>query len=51
MVSEIPLGGSSLDHNVVIEGRPLVPKGEEPDLVSRSVMGDYLVTMRKRSLS
>jgi putative ABC transport system permease protein len=46
MVSEIPLGGSSLDHNVVIEGRPPVPKGEEPDLVSRSVMGDYFATMR-----
>jgi putative ABC transport system permease protein len=46
MVSEIPLGGSSLDHNVIIEGRPPVPKGEEPDLVSRSVMGDYFSTMR-----
>ena len=45
MISEIPLGGSSLGHNVVIEGRPPVPKGEEPELISRSVMGDYFGTM------
>jgi putative ABC transport system permease protein len=46
MVSELPLGGASLAHNFIIEGRPPVPVGEEPDLNSRSVGGDYLRVMR-----
>jgi putative ABC transport system permease protein len=45
MVSEIPLGGSSLHHNFVIEGRPPLAPGEEPDLYSRSVGGDYFGVM------
>jgi putative ABC transport system permease protein len=45
MVSEIPLGGSSLHHNFVIEGRPPVAPGEEPDLYSRSVAGEYFEVM------
>nr|MDQ3804729.1 ABC transporter permease [Acidobacteriota bacterium] len=45
MVSEIPLGGSSLHHNFVIEGRPPLAPGEEPDLYTRSVEGDYLDVM------
>src|SRR5262249_971332 len=45
MVSEIPLSGIWLDHNFLIEGRPPIPQGEEPDLISRSIMGDYFTTM------
>ncbi|MBC7933499.1 MAG: FtsX-like permease family protein, partial [Rubrivivax sp.] len=45
MVSELPLGGSSLAHNFIIDGRPPVAVGEEPDLNSRSVGGDYLRVM------
>jgi putative ABC transport system permease protein len=45
MVSEIPLGGSSLHHNFVIDGRPPLAPGEEPDLYSRSVGGDYFEVM------
>ncbi|HWS54234.1 MAG TPA: ABC transporter permease [Pyrinomonadaceae bacterium] len=45
MVSELPLGGSSLHHNFIIEGRPPVAPGEEPDLYTRSVEGDYLGVM------
>ena len=41
MVSEIPLGGSSLNHNFIIEGRAPMTIGEEPELYSRSVAGDY----------
>jgi putative ABC transport system permease protein len=41
IVSEVPLGGNALNHNFVIEGRPPIPKGEEPELYSRSVMGAY----------
>jgi len=51
MVSEIPLGGSDLDHEFIIEGRPAIPPGQEPSLYSRSVMGDYFRTMGMRLLA
>jgi putative ABC transport system permease protein len=41
MISELPLGGNALNHNFIIEGRPAVPVGEEPELYSRTIMGDY----------
>jgi putative ABC transport system permease protein len=41
MVSEIPLGGNALNHNFIIEGRPALTPGEEPELYSRSVAGEY----------
>ncbi|HEX8073336.1 MAG TPA: ABC transporter permease [Pyrinomonadaceae bacterium] len=46
MVSELPLSGDFLTHNFVIEGRPAVATGEEPELQVRSVGGDYFRTMR-----
>jgi putative ABC transport system permease protein len=45
MVSELPLGGSSLMHNFSIEGRD-VAVGDEPELFSRSVGGEYFRVMR-----
>jgi putative ABC transport system permease protein len=45
MVSEIPLGGDALTHNFIIEGRPPLSPGEEPELYSRNVGGDYFRTM------
>ena len=45
MVSEVPLTGEWLNHNFLIEGRPPVAVGEEPELWSRSVMGDYFGLM------
>ncbi len=44
MVSELPMT-ENLMHNFVIEGRPAVPPGEEPDLETRTVAGDYFSTM------
>ncbi|MFL6595784.1 MAG: ABC transporter permease [Chthoniobacterales bacterium] len=41
MVSELPLGGSALNHNFIIEGREPIAKGEEPELYNRSIAGDY----------
>ncbi|HEV3409562.1 MAG TPA: ABC transporter permease, partial [Chthoniobacterales bacterium] len=41
MISELPLGGNALNHNFIIEGRPPIAIGEEPELYSRSIMGDY----------
>ncbi len=51
MVSEIPLGGSDLNHQFVIEGRPAIPPGQEPRLQTRSVMGDYFGTMGIRRIA
>jgi putative ABC transport system permease protein len=44
MVSELPLAGSSLTHNFAIEGRE-VAVGDEPELNSRSIGGDYFRVM------
>jgi putative ABC transport system permease protein len=45
MVSELPLSGDQLTHNFIIEGRPPLALGEEPELNVRSVGGDYFHTM------
>jgi putative ABC transport system permease protein len=46
MVSEVPLTNDALMHNFVIEGRAPLSPGEEPELFSRTVMGDYFRTMK-----
>ncbi|HEU4391795.1 MAG TPA: ABC transporter permease [Blastocatellia bacterium] len=46
MVSELPLAGEWLTHNFVIEGRPPMARGEEPELFTRSASRGYLHTMR-----
>jgi putative ABC transport system permease protein len=45
MVSELPMAGNALNHNFIIEGRPPVTAGEEPELYNRSVAGDYFRVM------
>ncbi|MET0619992.1 MAG: ABC transporter permease [Thermoanaerobaculia bacterium] len=45
MISEVPLTGQALNHNFLIEGRPPISIGDEPELYSRSVMGDYFGVM------
>ena len=44
MVSDMPLSGDVLDQNFVIEGVP-APAGEEPELYTRTIMGDYFRLM------
>ncbi len=46
LVSELPLSGDELTHNFVIEGRPPLMIGEEPELDTRSVSRDYLRAMK-----
>ncbi|MBA0087357.1 MAG: ABC transporter permease, partial [Acidobacteria bacterium Pan2503] len=41
MVSDIPLGGNYVGHRFVIDGRPPVAVGSEPEVQTLSVMGDY----------
>src|SRR5262249_6994210 len=38
--------GAWVYHNILIEGQPPVAQGEEPEIDSRSVMGDYFRTMQ-----
>jgi len=45
MITDIPLGGAFLDHRFVIDGRPRVPVGEEPQIQTLSVMGNYFHLM------
>jgi putative ABC transport system permease protein len=44
LISELPMT-ENLMHNFVIDGRPPVPPGEEPELETRTVAGDYFRTM------
>jgi predicted permease len=45
MVTDIPLGGNYVDHRLVIDGRPPVAVGGEPEVQTLSVMGDYFRVM------
>ena len=44
MISELPMT-ENLMHNFVIDGRPPLAPGEEPELETRTVAGDYFHTM------
>nr|WP_228530589.1 MULTISPECIES: ABC transporter permease [Myxococcaceae] len=55
LVSELPLSGGRLTHNIVVEGLPPVAPGEEPSAEARTVSEDYVETahiplLRGRSL-
>ncbi len=45
LISELPMSGEYLTHNIVVQGRPPVPPGEEPEVQTRSIAGDYFRTM------
>lgn len=46
MVGDVPLNGSELTHNLVIEGRQPDPAGTEPEVDTMCVMGDYFRVMQ-----
>jgi putative ABC transport system permease protein len=46
MVTDIPLGGNYVDHGFVIDGRPPVAVGGEPEVQTLSVMGEYFRLMQ-----
>ena len=46
MVTDIPLSGNYVGHAIVIDGRPPVPVGAEPEVQTLSVMGDYFRVMQ-----
>ena len=45
-ISELPLSDYRLSHNFVIEGRPPVAAGDEPEVETRSVSRTYFQTMK-----
>jgi predicted permease len=44
MISELPMSGDSLEHDLSIEGRP-VKLGEEPAVQTRTILGNYFSIM------
>jgi len=46
MVSDIPLGTNYVDHNFVIDGRAPIPVGDEPEVQTLALMGDYFRVMQ-----
>jgi len=46
MVTDIPLGGNYVGHRFVIDGRPPVAVGGEPEVQTLSVMGSYFHVMQ-----
>ena len=46
MITDIPFGGNDVDHAVIIDGRPPLPVGSEPEVQTVSVMGDYFGVMQ-----
>jgi len=46
MVTDIPLGGNYVGHYLVIDGRPPIPRGDEPKVQTLTVMGDYFRVMQ-----
>jgi putative ABC transport system permease protein len=46
LISELPLGGDLLTHNFIIDGRPPMSPGDEPEIFTRSTTRGYFKTMR-----
>jgi predicted permease len=46
IVSDVPMNGGRLTHLIAFEGRPPVAKGDEPEVDTFCVMGDYFRVMQ-----
>lgn len=51
IVSELPMSGSHMEHNLLIKGRPEPPKGREPEISAHEASPDYFATMQIPLLS
>ena len=45
LISELPMSGNSLYHNMLIDGRARPPVGEEPEVDTRTIAGNYFRIM------
>ena len=46
LVSELPLAGSHMEHNVLFKGRPEPPVGQEPEISAHEASPQYFRTMQ-----
>ncbi len=51
IVTELPMIGSHMEHNMVIKGRPEVPAGQEPEISAHEASPDYFTAMQIPLLS
>jgi putative ABC transport system permease protein len=51
IVSELPMTGSHMEHNLLIKGRPEPPKGQEPEISAHEASPNYFSTMQIPLLS
>ncbi|HEY0701335.1 MAG TPA: ABC transporter permease [Candidatus Acidoferrales bacterium] len=45
MISELPMGGETVSHDLAIASQPSTKPGDEPEAEARSVLGDYFQIM------
>ena len=45
IISELPLGGSTIDHNMIVESEPPVAVGKEPEILTHEISPGYFGTM------
>jgi putative ABC transport system permease protein len=46
MITDLPLAGNYVGHRVVVDGQPTPAVGDEPEVQTLSVMGDYFGVMQ-----
>jgi putative ABC transport system permease protein len=51
LITELPVAGSHMDHNLLIKGRPAPPVGQEPEISAHEASPDYFRTMQIPLLS
>ena len=51
LVSELPVAGAHMEHNLLIKGRPAPPVGQEPEISAHEASPDYFRTMQIPLLS
>jgi putative ABC transport system permease protein len=45
MISELPMSGETVSHDLAIQSQPSAKPGDQPDAEARSVLGDYFQIM------
>jgi len=46
LVTELPLGGWRMMHNMIVAGQPAVPEGQEPEIYTHEVSPGFFAAMR-----
>lgn len=51
LVTELPLSGTRMMHNMTIRDMPPVPEGQEPEIYTHEISPDYFATMQMKLLT